>query len=163
MMASRAARTVRPVKSTSSTRITVLFLIEKGMSVPRPARRTEVVAVERDVERSHGQRRAVDLGDLGGEPVRQRDASGAQADEGDIRGPTILLEDLVGDAGQGPVERRFVENLGLLSEARYGGGHLLSLRTSRGPLKGKARTTTVTLHAGVRRCQPDAWKPRPTR
>src|SRR5436190_523915 len=35
MMASRAARTVRPVKRTSSTRMTVLFLIEKGMPVIR--------------------------------------------------------------------------------------------------------------------------------
>src|SRR4029453_11809128 len=33
--ASSAARIVRPVKSTSSMRITVLFLIENGMSVPR--------------------------------------------------------------------------------------------------------------------------------
>src|SRR5439155_14526043 len=131
-----------------------------GPADERRAAQAEVVAVERDVERSHGQRRAVDLGDLGGEPVRQRAASGPQADQGDLRGPAILLEDLVGDAGEGPVERRVVENLGLLSEARYGGSHLLSLRASRGSLKGKARTTTVTLHAGVRRCQPPgptAW------
>src|SRR2546426_1087162 len=94
-----------------------------------------------------------------GGPVAPRDGGGGRAEEGDPRAPAILLEDLVGDAGEGPVERRVVENLGLLSEARYGGNHLLSLRASRGPLKGKARTTTVTLHAGVRRCQP----PRPTR
>src|SRR5207244_7415298 len=130
-----------------------------GPADDRRAAQAEVVAVERDVQRPHGQRGAVDLGDLGGEPLRERDATGAQADEREVGGAAVLLEDLVGNAGEGPVERRFVENLGLLSEARYGGSHLLSLRASRGPLKGKARTTTVTLHAGVRRCQP----PRPTR
>src|SRR5207249_4464592 len=97
---------------------------------------------ERDVgpaddRRPHGQRGAVDLGDLGGEPLRERDATGAQADEREVGGAAVLLEDLVGNAGEGPVERRFVENLGFLSEARYGGGHLLSLRASRGSLKGK--------------------------
>src|SRR5205823_8185527 len=117
-----------------------------GPADDRRAAQPEVVAIERDVQRPHGQRGAVDLGDAGGEPMREGDAAGAQADEREVRRAAVLLEDLVRDAGEGPVERRFVENLSLLSEARYRGGHLLSLRASRGSLKGKVSVKLSSLY-----------------
>src|SRR5439155_772772 len=111
-----------------------------GAADHRRAADAEVVAVERDIEGADRHRGAVDLGDLGREPVGERDAARAEADEGELGGATVLLEDLVGDAGESPVERRLVEYLGLLAEPRCRGAQLLSLRTSRGPLKGKARS-----------------------
>src|SRR2546427_94978 len=128
-----AVSTSRTISLASSSRIVSrCFRVQRMLRPPRVLR-----SPRGRHRRARGQGGAVDLGDLGGEPLRERDATGAEADEGEVGGAAVLLEDLVGDAGEGPVERRFVENLGLLSEARYGGGHLLSLRASRGSLKGK--------------------------
>ena len=70
----------------------------------------EVVAVERDVE---GAVRDVDTGelvDLVGEPGGQGDAAGRDAEQDDARRVgTVqggLLDDLVGDAGNGPADVR---------------------------------------------------------
>src|SRR2546423_231854 len=64
-------------------------------------------------------------------------AARAEPDERQVLGAAVLLEDLVGDAGEGPVERALVENLRLLAVAGGGATHLLSLRASPGSLKGK--------------------------
>src|SRR5262249_58271307 len=96
----------------------------------------EVVAVERDVERADGERRAVDAGDGGGKPLGEGDAASAQPHEGQVLGAAVALQDLVGDTGEGSVEGGFVENLRLVSKATSV-GHRLSLRASRGSLKGR--------------------------
>src|SRR5207244_13168509 len=102
------------------------------------AAQVEVVAVERDVERAHGQRGAVDARDLGGQPLGEGDAAGAEPDEREILRAGVPLEDLVRDAGQRTIEGPIVENLGFLSGARRRvRTHRLSLRASRGPLKGR--------------------------
>src|SRR4030095_13094322 len=102
----------------------------------------EVVAIEGDVERADRERRAVDLRDLLGEPVRQAHAARAQSAEGKVLGATVPLENLVGDAGESSVEGDLVENLRLLAVAWCGAAHLLlSLRASRGSLKGKRVTS----------------------
>src|SRR4029453_103616 len=105
----------------------------------RRAAHAEVVAVKGDVERPDRERRAVDLGDLLGQPMRPAPAPGrAPPDEGQVLGAAVPLENLVGDAGEGSVEGDLVENLRLLAVAWCGTAHLLlSLRASRGSLKGK--------------------------
>src|SRR3990170_2768903 len=40
-------------------------------------------------------------------------AARTQPDEGQVGGPAVLLDDLVGDADQRPLQGRFVEHLGL--------------------------------------------------
>jgi hypothetical protein len=42
--------------------------------------------------------------DEGGQPLRDRHAAAADADEDKIGGTTIALHDLVRDAGQGPAQ-----------------------------------------------------------
>src|SRR2546427_596696 len=108
-----------------------------GPADHRRAAHAQVVAVERDVERPDREGRAVDLGDLGGEAMRETHAARSQPDERQVLGAAVLLEDLGGDAGEGPVERGLVEDLRFLPGASCGAGHLLSLRASPGSLKGK--------------------------
>ena len=74
------------------------------------AAQVEVVAVERDVERAHGQRGAVDARDLGGQPLGEGDAAGAEPDEREIFRAVVPLEDLVRDAGQRTIEGPIVED-----------------------------------------------------
>src|SRR5439155_10402333 len=93
-------------------------------------------AIERDVERADRNGGAVDARDLLGEALGQGDAPCAQADEREVLGPVVLLEDLVGDAGQRAIEGRLVEDFGLFAELRRATAHRRSLRASRGPLKG---------------------------
>src|SRR3989454_3876572 len=102
----------------------------------RPAH-AQVVAVERDVERPDRKCRAVDLRDLRGKAMREAHAARPQPDEREVLGAAVLLQDLVGDAGEGPVERGLVEDLRFLPVAWWGAAHLLSLRASPGSLKGK--------------------------
>ena len=122
--ASSAARMVRPVKSTSSTRTTVLSLIENGMSVPRitgaPAH-VEVVAVERDVERAHRTARCRRWRRSWRQPLGEGHPARADADEGQVLGAAVALEDLVGDAGEGAVEGGLVENLRFFAQAGWSG------------------------------------------
>ena len=63
----------------------------------------EVVAVERDVERTDGEANALVLGDGLGEPMGERDAAALDAHEGQAVGAGVLLDDLVADAdGRAP-------------------------------------------------------------
>ena len=70
---------------------------------------------------------------LRGETLGQRDAAGAEADEGDVLGTAGLFEDLVGDAGQRAVEGRRVEHFGLFAQAGRSGGHHPLLADLAGP------------------------------
>src|SRR5262245_25828204 len=107
----------------------------------RGAAQVEVVPVERDVESADRQACPVDGGDLPGQPPGDGDPSGPETDEGQVAGAGVALEDLVRDAGESPVEGSFVEDLRLLAQAWHRAGHDLSLRASRGSLKGKAERT----------------------
>ena len=70
----------------------------------------EVVAVERDVERTVRDRDVGEFLDLVGEPGGQGDAPGRDAEEDDARRVgTVecgLFDDLMGDAGDGPADVR---------------------------------------------------------
>jgi hypothetical protein len=114
---SRAARTVRPVYSTSSTITTRAPSMSPGSDVrpdhrPR-ADRLQVVAVERDVE---GAERHVDA--LGG-AHRARDAArrsgrrGAGCRRARAVGARVQLDDLVGHALDRAVHRPRVEQAAL--------------------------------------------------
>src|SRR5262249_47698531 len=105
----------------------------------------EIVPVERDVQRAHRQRGAVDGRYLGAEPLGQRHAASAQADEGQLLGATVTFENLVGDTGERAIEGGFVEHLGFFAQARWPATHWLSLRASQGSVKGKNRSNNVTL------------------
>ena len=115
LSASRAARMVRPEKSTSSTRTTILPSIPplRDLGVQqRPDRAAaQVVAVHRHVERADRRRRTPSTAEIRsairlargtprlGIPSRTRS-----------RGALVALEDLVGDAGQGPGDVAVVED-----------------------------------------------------
>ena len=119
-----AARMVRPVKSTSSTRTTVRPLMGKGISVPRTTRllglEAQIVPVERDVERAHrrafGPRWRRSWSAIRAARVTPRVLMPTRATSSH---PAGLFDDLVGDAGQGPVQRGLVEDLRLLAQG-YG-------------------------------------------
>ena len=66
----------------------------------------DVVAVEGDVDGAERGRVAGALLDQPGEPVRERDAAGLDADEGELVELRVALDDLVRDARQRPGERR---------------------------------------------------------
>ena len=97
---------VRPEKSTSSTSTTTLSSMPPAGIVGvhrRPGGlRAQVVAVHRDVEAAHGHLGALDLADQVGEPVGQVDATGRDAEQDEVVGALVVLEDLVRDAAQGP-------------------------------------------------------------
>ena len=63
----------------------------------------------------------------------ERDASRAEADEGDVLRAAVLFQDLVGDAGQRAVEGRGVEHFGLFAQAGRSGGHRSLLTDLAGP------------------------------
>ncbi len=108
MIASIAARIVRPVKSTSSTRITSRPSTSNGMSVRCTSGREpnrQVVAVEADVERADRNLGALDLEDLRGEYLGERRPSGHDADEREVLRALVGLEDLVRDPGDGSRDR----------------------------------------------------------
>src|SRR5262245_20892732 len=132
-----------------------------GPSDDGGAAQIEVVPVERDVEGADRQACPVDGGDLPGQPPGDGDPSRPETDEGQVAGAGVALEDLVGDAGESPVEGGFVENLRLLAQAWRRAGHDLSLRASRGSLKGKGKR--IDCHSTCRRFRlstaPDAPEP----
>jgi hypothetical protein len=103
-----AARIVRPVNSTSSTRTTVRPVMSKPILRLVHLRglglHPDVVAVEGDVERPNRHRDAFDALDLGGEPVREVIASVRDAHEHHAVRAFVTLDDLVGDAGEGAAD-----------------------------------------------------------
>ena len=70
----------------------------------------QVVAVHRDVEGADGHGVPLDRGDPLGEPAGQRDAAGRDAEQDEVVGALVALEDLVGDAGQRPGDVGAVED-----------------------------------------------------
>ena len=64
----------------------------------------QVVAVERDVERADRHVDALEGVDPGGQPAGQRDAAGRDAEQHGAGGAGGLLEDLVGDPVDDPVQ-----------------------------------------------------------
>jgi len=77
----------------------------------------EVVAVEGDVERAHRGLGALDRRDLGPDALGEGHPAGLDAHQGHVLAAAGLLDDLVGDAGEGPVEPGLVEDLRLLPRA----------------------------------------------
>ncbi len=70
-----------------------------GVDDGRGGAGADVVAVERDVERAGEHGRADELGDLGREARRQRDAAAVDPDDHDRSVASIAFGDLMGDAG----------------------------------------------------------------
>ena len=81
---------------------------------------SEVVTVERDVERAHGRLHRLDGRDLLRDALGEGFSAGLDADQRELVDALRLLDDLVGDAGEGPIERDLVEDLRLLP-VRHGG------------------------------------------
>ena len=111
----------------------------------------QVVAVHRDVELADGDRDALDAGDALADAAGQRHAAGVEAEQDEVGGALVALEDLVGDAGQRPGDVTGVEH-----DARVGHAARTSFSASRdGSLKDVAAgvdpqgSTAPTLPAGV--------------
>jgi pyrimidine operon attenuation protein/uracil phosphoribosyltransferase len=68
-----------------------------------------VVAVERDVDGAEPDLLPAPLLDQGGEPLRDRDAAGVDADQGDLGQVGVALDDLVGDPREGARESLCVQ------------------------------------------------------
>ena len=101
---------VEHVVDEDDQRVVDAALGDRGV-LQRPRRLdVEVVAVERDVQGAVRHRDAGELLDLVGEPGGQGDAPGRDAQQDDAgRVGTVergLLDDLVGDAGDGPADVR---------------------------------------------------------
>ena len=76
---------------------------------PRRAQ-PQVIPVHRDVEGAVRHLLALYLGDPGGEPARQRDAAGRDAQEHDLLRSPGPLDDLVCDPGQRPADFGLLED-----------------------------------------------------
>jgi hypothetical protein len=70
----------------------------------------QIVSVHRDVERSDRDVDPLDGGDLGADPLGERDAAARDAEQHEVAGALVALEDLVGDAGEGPGDVTGVED-----------------------------------------------------
>ena len=77
----------------------------------RPAPDENVVAVERDVDRTERGLDPTPLGDERLEPPRERDASRVDADESEARHVVVALDQLVRESRKRPPEGVFVEDL----------------------------------------------------
>jgi hypothetical protein len=98
----------------------------------------EVVAVERDVEAALWHRLRLELRDLRGDALGQRHAAAAHADEHEVVGPLVALDDLVRDARDDAAESLRVDDLGLLPNRHV---HL-HLRIRKQPVaSGRAQAT----------------------
>jgi hypothetical protein len=71
-----------------------------GRAEGRDRAQSDVVAVERHVERTQRRFDRLEGRDRGCEPPRQRDPAGVEADEDDVVGAVIAFDDLVRDARQ---------------------------------------------------------------
>ena len=72
----------------------------------------DVVAVEGDVERADRHRDALDLLDGRRQALGDRQTPGVEADEEDVAGAVVALDDLVGDPGERPPQVVGVEHPG---------------------------------------------------
>ena len=102
--ASRAARTVRPVNSTSSTRTTVAPSRLIGMSL-RPAGTTgrrPMSSRYSEASIDADRHRALDAADLGRQPLGQPDPTRPDPEQHDAVEAAVALQDLVGHAGRRP-------------------------------------------------------------
>ena len=123
----------------------------------------QVVAVHGDVERADRHRDALDRGHPFGDPLGQGYAARGNPEQDQVGGAAVALEDLVGDAGEGPGDVTGVEDGARFrrdSVLRAGWAHtcgLTSFSASRdGSLKDVANHLhrVVTLHAGRARVKP---------
>ena len=96
-----------------------------GARFERPVRPApQVVAVERDVERTGGDLHTAELGDAFGEPVRERGAARRDAEQDDVAAVGVqrgLLDDLVrdpGDRARNVTSRQQLPLLGRVRRAR---------------------------------------------
>ena len=76
-----------------------------GCSGASPPAHVDVVAVEGDVERAEVDLDAAELLDQAAQAVREGNAAGVDADERDRVEVGVRLDDLVGDAMKGALER----------------------------------------------------------
>ena len=115
-----AARIVRPVKSTSSTRTHGQALEREGdlgaADLGLLGTGAEIVAIERDVEGADDGPLALDGRDLLSDARGQGLPPRLDADQREI-GPPRLLDDLVPDAGEGPIEPGLIQHFRLLARA----------------------------------------------
>ena len=70
----------------------------------RTRRTADVVPVEGHVEGADRHLDALEGGDGGGQALGHRDAPGVEPDQHDVVGAVVALDDLVGDAGDGPLQ-----------------------------------------------------------
>src|SRR3954451_11273793 len=85
--------------------------LDDGLSVDRPlaAAHDDVVAMEGDVDAPDCHLDPAEVRDQPPEPLGERNAPRLNADESDTREVAVALDDLVSDAGDGPVERLRVQ------------------------------------------------------
>ena len=81
----------------------------------------QVVAVHRDVERADRHVVPLDGGDPLGDPLGQRHAPAGDAEQDEVLGALVALEDLVGDAGEGPGDVGASSTMRAASVGRGGG------------------------------------------
>ena len=81
-----------------------------GGAERRDRAEADVVAVEGDVERADRDLTAFELLDGGGQAAGDRGPAGVEADEDEVVGAVVALDDLVGDAGVGPAQVAGVEH-----------------------------------------------------
>ena len=112
--ASSAARIVRPVNRTSSTRTTVRPLIDSGTDVT-PIRglgaAVEIVPIQPDIEHPDGDSLTFDIDELSVDSLRQWNSSGVNPKEHDRVGTVVSFEDFVSDAPQRPADVARVHHL----------------------------------------------------
>jgi len=96
----------------------------------------DVVAVKGDVELAERDLGAAQLGDAAAQPLRERDASGVNADQGDALEIRVPLDDLVRDPRQ-----RALDRLGIEDSLGFGG-----LR-AQSALRVQLRTAGLTLYS----------------
>ena len=115
LSASIAARTVRPLNSTSSTSTTVLAVTSKGTCVGWTWRReaaVEIVAVHGDIEVAGRNGVAPDAGEQRAETPGKENAAALDADDRHLRAGVVALGDLVRDAGERALDGGGVEDEG---------------------------------------------------
>ncbi len=112
------------------------------LTTGRGADRRQVVAVEGDVERADGELLALHPLDLLGQPLGQRQAAGADADQAQVADIRMALEQLAGHAPQDPFHFARVEHTALLVQADILGLSHFRLRWRDGMARFRALSTT---------------------